>query len=154
MNEINKKYFHLSKNLDRIVLNNSIFNYSSGRKAFLSLGKGSHEKWLKNLLPNTRLIIEPKLIGKSIALSYEKGKLEKAINALSNDISEPVKKIKNIPKQIPIKRSIQIRGVLYSPISSHKGTNKLAHLQAKNSEEEKLNFCAFQIFHCKLNHLF
>ena len=59
----NINFDHLLNNLERTSFKNSIFNYEPGRRAFLSLGKGSVSKWLDTLLPNTRLILEPKIIG-------------------------------------------------------------------------------------------
>ena len=77
MNKDNERLDHLIRNLERIYPEKSIFNYKSGKKAFLSLGKGDFRKWLDTLLPNTRLILEPKIIGTSIGIQYIDGKLKK-----------------------------------------------------------------------------
>ena len=61
MRELNERSDHLQRNLERISPENSIFNYQSGRKAFLSLGQGNVSEWLETLLPNTRIILEPKI---------------------------------------------------------------------------------------------
>ena len=37
---------HLVRNLERISPENSIFNYKSGSKAFVSLGQGNIREWL------------------------------------------------------------------------------------------------------------
>ena len=71
---------HLVRNLERISPKNSIFNYKSGKKAFLSLGQEDLSEWLETLLPNTRLILEPKIIGSDIGIQYIEGKIKKAIN--------------------------------------------------------------------------
>ena len=110
----NKVSDHLIRNLERIPPENSIFNYKSGRKAFLSLGQGNVHDWLNTLLPNTRIILEPKIIGSGIGIQYINGLLNKAIDENSYDITESISCLKNIPKSIPIKNTIQIRGVLYA----------------------------------------
>ena len=46
---------HLIRNLERISPKNSIFNYKSGSKAFVSLGKGNIREWLETFLPNIRI---------------------------------------------------------------------------------------------------
>ncbi len=70
MKEENEGSDHLIRNLQRITLEDSIFNYKPGRKAFLSIGHGSIHEWLEKLLTNTIIILEPKIIGKSIGIQY------------------------------------------------------------------------------------
>ena len=149
-----ERFDHLIKNLDRISIHDSIFNYKSGEKALLSLQKGNYRKWLNTLLPNTRLILEPKIKGIWLAIFYENGKLRKAINKNSEDKTEAVLIIKNIPKSIPIKHNLQIFGELYH--FKNKNTisrkNDFYVIQGTGVELEELNFCAYHIFNCKLNH--
>ncbi len=114
MKERNVGSDHLIRNLERITPENSVFNYKSGRKAFLSLGQGDVHEWLENILPNTRIILEPKIIGLGIGIQYINGKLNKAVNENSQDVTESVRRIKNIPKRLKIKNIIEIRGVLYN----------------------------------------
>ena len=145
---------HLIRNLERIPPENSIFNYKSGSKAFLSLGQGNFQEWLESLLPNTRIILEPKIIGSSIGIQYINGKLNKAVNENSQDITEIVNSLKNIPKNIPINHRIEIRGVLYDreKTSSQKNETVLIGIQNFKPQLTRLRFCAFQIFHCNINH--
>ncbi len=154
MNKGNQGSDHLIRNLDRISPGNSIFNYKSGRKAFLSLGEGNIREWMVSLLPNTRIIIEPKIIGQNIGIQYIDGKLSKAINENSGVITESVMSLSNIPKSLPIKQRIEIRGVLYDDeIKSNKNVEtKFIGSQKCNPQKEKIRFCAFQIFHCNINH--
>ena len=104
---------HLIKNLERISIENSIINYKSEKKNLLSLGQGNVHEWLESLLPNTRIILEPKIIGTDIGIQYLNGKVNKAINKKNQDITEGVRSVKNIPSSIPIKNRIEIRGVLF-----------------------------------------
>ena len=145
---------HLIRNLDKISPENSIFNYKSGRKAFLSLGQGNIYEWLETLLPNTRIILEPKIIGSSIGILYINGKLTKAINANSQDITERVISLKNIPKCLPIKNRIEIHGVLYEDenISTKNDETEFTDIQKFKPSLKILKFCAFQIFNCNINH--
>ena len=104
---------HLVRNLERISPDNSIFNYKSGRNAFLSLGQGNIREWLEIFLPNTRIILEPKIIGSIIGIQYINGELNKVINKNSQDITESVRSLKTIPKSLAIKNRLEIQGVLY-----------------------------------------
>ena len=153
MNKDNGRLDHLKRNLERISPEESIFNYKSGTKAFLSLGQGDFREWLGTLLPNTRLIIEPKIIGMSIGIQYRDGKLNKAINKNSEDITEKVRSIRSIPKTLAIKNVIEIRGVLFDDenIFNKNDETEFFVLQQNPKELKKLRFCAFQIFHCKIN---
>ena len=147
MREENKVSNHLVRNLERISPENSIFNYKSGRKAFLSLGQGNIREWLETFLPNTRMILEPKIIGSVIGIQYINGELNKAINKNSQDITEIVRSLKIIPKSLPIKNRIEIQGVLFE----YKTTSN-KKFQNFKSQPKRVKFCAFQIFHCNINH--
>ena len=154
MREENEISNHLIRNLDRISPENSIFNYKSGRKAFLSLWKGNTREWLERILPNTRIILEPKIIGSGIGIQYIKGRIHKAVNENSQNITEMVKSVKNIPNCIPIKDRIEIRGVLYDDKITSSKNNEKNFIGIQNFEPQfkRLKFCAFQIFHCNINH--
>ena len=154
MIEENKGSDHLLRNLERISPENSIFNYKPGRKAFLSLGHGNINEWLETLLPNTRMILEPKIIGSGIGIQYLNGKINKAINENSQDITEIVRSLKNIPKKIRIKNRIEIRGVLYDDETGTGINNETEFIKPQDFKPQlkRLRFCAFQIFHCNINH--
>ena len=144
------KFDHLINNLEKTSFRNSIFNYQSGQRAFLALGQVTNSEWLKTLLPNTRLIIEPKIIGSSIGIQYINGKLNKAINKRSEDITEEVKHQINVPKNIAIKNRIEVQGVLYDDGVKFDKNIKTEFNKASIKRKE-FSFCAFQIFHCKIN---
>ncbi len=153
MKKKNEVSNHLIKNLERVSPESSIFNYKSGRKAFLSLSQGNIREWLESLLPNTRIILEPKIIGSSIGIQYIDGKLNKAINENSDDITDSISSLKNIPKRLPLKNRIEIRGVLYDDQTKSNQNNKIKIIGIQKSiqQNKRLRFCAFQIFHCKIN---
>ena len=148
------KFTHLVNNLERISPNNSIFNNKSCQKAFQTDNQGDFNDWLETFLPNTRLIIEPKIIGSGIGLQYANGKLTKVINQNSVEITKRVEHLKSIPKYLPIKNRIEISGVLYHDQHVNKRKNLIEPHESKkaNIEIKSLTFCAFHIFHCKINH--
>ena len=145
---------HLIRNLKRISPENSIFNYKSGRKAFLSLGQGNIREWLETFLPNTRIILEPKIIGSIIGIQYINGEINKAINKNNQDVTESVRSLKIIPKRLPIKNRIEIQGVLYDDKNLPTRKNETGYIEIENfkSQSKRLKFCAFQICHCNINH--
>ena len=154
MNKESGRSDHLMRNLDRIYHENSIFNYKAGRKAFPPLGQGNINKWLEKFLPNTRIIIEPKIIGPSIGIQYIDGQLKKAINENSEDITKSVMSQKNIPKMLSLRKRIEIQGVLYKDKST---SNKHINNRFSRVKDSKINirnprFCAFKIFNCNINH--
>ena len=70
-------------------------NYFS-KKSILplpSLPKDRIEEFIEGLLPDTRLIIEPKIDGCAIALQYIDGELIKAISRKGGDLTNKIKKI-------------------------------------------------------------
>lgn len=154
MREENEVSNHLIRNLERISPENSIFNYKSGSKAFVSLGQGNIREWLETFLPNTRIIIEPKINGSIIGIQYINGKLNKVINKNSQDITESLSSLKIIPKSLPIKNRIEIQGILFDYITTSNKKNQTEFIEIQNfkSQSKKLIFCAFQIFHCNINH--
>ena len=154
MKKENEVSDHLLRNLDRISPENSIFNYKSGRKAFLSLGHGNFREWLETLLPNTRIILEPKIIGSLIGIQYVNGAINKAVDKNSQDITEAVRSFRNIPKSIPIKNRIEIAGILYADENTRNKDNGNKFIDTINFKPKlnRLRFCAFQIFHCNINH--
>ncbi len=154
MREVTKRSDHLIKNLERISLKNSIINYKSGKKALLSLGQGNVYEWLESLLPNTRIILEPKIIGTDIGIQYLNGKVNKAINENNQEITESVRSIKNIPSSIAIKNRIEIRGVIFDEEKTSNKYKKSEFLGTHKIESQlkRHRFCAFQIFHCNINH--
>ena len=145
---------HLVRNLERISPDNSIFNYKSGRKAFLSLGQGNIREWLEIFLPNTRIILEPKIIGSIIGIQYINGELNKVINKNSQDITESVRSLKTIPKSLAIKNRLEIQGILYDDknLSTRKNETEFIDIQNFISQSKRLKFCAFQISQCNINH--
>ena len=73
-----KSFDQLEANLFRVNPNSDYFNRKN-KLALPSLEKGDYKGFLDGLLPDTRLLIQPKIDGCAIAIKYIDGKLEKAI---------------------------------------------------------------------------
>ena len=128
--------------------------FSNKNNLFLPrLEHKNYKKFLKSLLKNTRLSIQPKIDGCAIALRYINGKLSKAITINRSDVSCKIKQIKDIPNSIPVKRDFQIRGELYATNHASGFSKRITSKFLKDKEGigEGLSFCCFQILNGRLN---
>jgi len=120
-----------------------------------SLPKDSIDDFLNGLLPDTRLIIEPKVDGCAIAIQYIDGELVKAIARKGGDVTNKIKDIPDVPSKIKVKGLIQIRGELYVPAEhnrpSYSQRQAGGYLRAAASKSDHLSFCSFQIINGRLN---
>ena len=148
-----KQFDQLERNLLRI---DPRCDYFTNRKALPlpSLPKDQISEFLEGLLPNTRLLREPKIDGCAVAIKYENGKLEKAISRKGSDISEKIKTIKSIPKEINIRSSFVVRGELFTQQEAPSYSQRIAsgYLRSRDYEPNpKITFCAFQIINSNCN---
>ena len=145
-----QEFDSLVRNLKRIDPNNSYFHQN---KVLPSMGNGNYEEFLETLLPDTRLILTPKIDGCAVGLMYTKGKLVKAITRKGNDKTEALKTIKNILHKLPINIDIQIRRELYGHGIIPTKSQALAsgHLREKIPTGDGLSFCSFEILNSELN---
>ena len=147
-----KQFDRLEANLLRIKPKCDYF-LSKNRLILPSLPKNQIKKFLDELLPNTKLLIEPKIDGCAIALQYKNGKLEKSITREGTDVTSKIIKIQNIPNKLPIQGVFQIRGELYAPNRTPNFSQRIAsgYIRAKEGLAENLSFCGFQILNTRLN---
>ena len=142
----------LERNLERIEPK---YNYFIAKnKLFLpSLPENKIDEFLEGLLPRTKLLIEPKIDGCTIALQYKDGKLEKSINKEGIDVTNKIIKVQDIPKQLAISGLFQVRGELYAPNTASYFSKRIASefLRAKEGIRKDLSFCSFQILNTRLN---
>ena len=105
------------------------------------------------MLPDTRLIIEPKIDGLAIALQYRDGNLEKSISRKGIDVTSKITEIQDVPKQIPVSGIIQIRGELFAPNKPPNLSQRIASgfIRDEAGCPEGISFCGFQIINGKLN---
>ena len=148
------QFDQLEKNLLRI---DPECDYFTNKKALPlpSLIKDETEQFLKGLLPDTRLIIEPKIDGCAIGLQYKDGILEKAISRKGGDVTNKIKDISDVPTNIKIKGLFQVRGELFNPSEYARPTYSQrqagGYLRAADSKSDHLSFCCFQIINGKIN---
>tara|TARA_Y100000589_G_scaffold328213_1_gene371825 strand:- start:6019 stop:6762 length:744 start_codon:yes stop_codon:yes gene_type:complete len=142
---------HLENNLIRITPKYNYFN--SLDNPLPKLPKDNYKLFLNSLLKRTRLSIEPKISGTSIAIEYINGKINKAITKDNIDITKKINQLINIPKVIPIIKKLQVRGKLYEPNQKplHSKISTNTFLNKKNIFHPKLDFSCFQILNGRLN---
>ena len=120
-----------------------------------SLPKDRIEEFLEGLLPDSRLIIEPKIDGAAIAIQYIDGELVKAISRKGLDLTNKIKKVPDVPSKLKIKGLFQVRGELFNPSEYERPTysqrQASAYMRAADSKSDHLSFCAFQIINGRLN---
>jgi len=147
-----KQFDQLEKNLLRIDPNCNYFT-NKNSLPLPSLEKNSIDKFLKGMLPNTRLLIEPKIDGIAIALQYRDGILEKSISRKGIDVTSKIAEIQDVPLKLPVSGIMQIRGELFAPNRSPNISQRIASgfVRAAAGSPEGISFCGFQIINGKLN---
>ena len=148
-----KKFDQLERNLLRIDPKCDYFN-KQNKLVLPLLPKDNLEEFLEGLLPDTRLIVEAKIDGCAIAISYKDGKLEKAISRKGIDVSEKIKTIKSIPREISIRSNFVVRGELFTKEEEPAFSQRIAsgYLRSKSYEPNpKITFAAFQIINGNCN---
>ena len=119
-----------------------------------SLEKDPIEEFIEDLSDYTQVIIQPKIDGVAVAVEYRDGKIYKAINRKGTDITEKIKLIDNIPQTIPINKTLQVRGELYTRHQEPAYSQRIAagYLRSKtNNPHPDLKFAAFQIINTKMD---
>ena len=149
-----KQFDQLEKNLLRVDPN---CDYFANKKALPlpSLPKDNIEEFLEGLLPDTRLIIEPKIDGCAIALQYQNGILEKCITRKGLDVTSKIKAIPDVPSTVKVQGLFQVRGELFNPSEYERPTYSQrqagGYLRSRDSKSDHLSFCSFQIINGRLN---
>ncbi len=146
------QFDRLENNLLRIDPNCDYFKNKKGLP-LPSLEKNSIDEFLEGLLPDTRILIEPKIDGIAIALQYRDGILEKSISRKGLDVTSKISEIHDVPKQLPILGIIQIRGELFASNRPPNFSQRIASgfVRAAAGCPEGISFCGFQIINGKLN---
>ena len=119
-----------------------------------SLPKDRIEEFIEGLLPDTRLLIEPKIDGCAIAIKYVDGKLEKAISRKGVDVTNKIEQVKDVPKEINIRSSFVVRGELFTEQEAPSYSQRIASGYLRSGHDQpnsKISFCSFQIINTKTN---
>ncbi len=147
-------FAHLESNLRRGRLRKEGSTQGTYIEKISGIDHGNYRTWLEEkLLPNTRLIIEPKIEGCPIIIKYEKGYLKNAISKMGAVKTDLICKIKNIPQKIPISSHISIIGQIYSPYNSAVNSKKysLDYLNNECPSSNCISFLGVQILNVDLN---
>ena len=148
-----KKFDQLEKNLLRIDPKCDYFN-KKNKLLLPSLPKDEYKRFLEGLLPNTKLLIQPKIDGCAIAIKYIDGKFDSAITRKGKDVSREIKAIKDVQEEIQIRSRLVVRGELFAPEESPSYSQRIATGYLRKGDFEpnpKISFCAFQIINSKTN---
>ena len=148
------QFDQLEKNLLRI---NSKCDYFNKKNNLILpiVPKNQIIKFLEGLLPTTKLLIEPKIVGCAIAIKYVNGKFDSAITSKGNDVSRKIERVKDIPKEINLGSLIMVRGELFAPEERPIYSKRITSGYLRSGDHKpnpKISFCAFQIINSKTNH--
>ena len=148
-----KQFDQLENNLFRI---DPDCDYFTNKKALPlpSLEKDTIEEFIEGLLPDTRLLIEPKIDGVAIAIKYKDGKFDSAITRKGVDVSRKIEQVKDVPKEINIRSTFVVRGELFAPEETPSYSQRIASGYLRNSDYQpnpRLSFCSFQIINTRTN---
>ena len=148
-----KQFDQLEKNLLTIDPKCDYFNKKNN--LFLpSFPKDETKKFLDGLLPDTRLLIEPKIDGCAIANKYKDGKLDSAISRKGVDVTRKIEQVKDVPKEINIRSSFVVRGELFAEQKEPSYSQRIVSRRLGNGDYQsnpKISFCSFQIINTRTN---
>ncbi len=145
---------HLLVNLGRLNCDNIFYGNCFSDNWFPGFSKGDYSVWLSECISaNTRLIIEPKIDGCSLALVYENGTLKAAIAADGSNKTTQLYECRNLPKNIPFKRMVRIQGLIYAKglTAGLSRTVSSAFLDEQCPYDVNIRFVGLQIFNVNLN---
>ncbi len=148
-----KQFDQLEKNLLRIEPKCDYFKNKSALP-LPSLPKDQIIEFLDSLLPDTKLLIEPKIDGCAIAIKYIGGKFDSAITRKGKDVSRKIQAIQSIPKEIKVRSHIVVRGELFASKEASSYSQRIASRYLRSGDykpNSKIRFCAFQIINSKCN---
>ena len=112
-----------------------------------SMGNQPFNNWFADSRFST-VIAQPKIDGIAIALRYKQGHLVKAWNRKGNDKTQALRLVENIPTDIPINGTVDIRGELFVRGVDRNVSQQTAagHIRKKKPlEKNDLCFSAFEI---------
>ena len=148
-----KQFDQLEKNLLRIDPKCDYFNKKN--KLYLpSLPKDETKQFLEGLLPDTRLLIEPKIDGCAIAIKYKDGKFDSAISRKGIDVSRKIEQVEDVPKEINIRSSFLVRGELFAQQEAPSYSQRISSGYLRSGDYQpnpKISFCLFQIINTRKN---
>jgi len=132
------------------VPSHPIFQEAGEGVLLQSMGNQAFDGWFSGpqIIDCNTLIVQPKIDGVAVALRYKQGCLVRAWNRKGNDKTQAIRLVENIPTEIPIKGTVDIRGELFVRGVDRNVSQQTAagHIRKrKPSEENDLVFSAFEI---------
>ncbi|WP_330463585.1 NAD-dependent DNA ligase LigA [Metamycoplasma gateae] len=120
----------------------NLFTKVEHKIPMLSLNKAYTIEEIKKFIDNIKKVaqtfsffIEPKIDGLSISIKYEDGQLVQGITrgsgTVGEDVTNNILQIKNIPKKISYKNSLEVRGEIFLPIYEFNKLNKKLESEEK-----------------------
>jgi len=119
-----------------------------GGSALLSLDNGTFMSWYECLPARTTLVVQPKIDGCAVALTYVDGVLRAACTRSGRDVLTRMKMIPSVPLSIAQDGFVQVNGELYNPAFVDKPSRSQQHSAAhlnKKPKPEGLHFCAYTL---------
>jgi len=147
----NKQFDQLEKNLLRTNPNCDYFK-KKNKLVLPSLEKDSIDEFLRGLLADTRLLIEPKIDGCAVALQYRDGTLEKAISRKGTDVTSKLIKVQDIPSILPLEECFKLE-VNYTRTTKVQISPKESLLDFSELKRDFLKILAFAHFKYLIQHL-
>lgn len=120
-----------------------------GGSALLSLDTGeTFMSWYSTLPVKTSLVVQPKIDGCAVALTYVDGVLSAACTRSGRDVLDRMKMIAGVPPSISQPGLVQVNGELYHPGFADKPSKSqqraAVHLN-KKPNPDGLRFCAYTL---------
>ena len=145
----------LVNKLHSVNPNNKIFGKPFGGEHLLSLDNTRFTEWYRGKRKNTPLVIEPKIDGVALGISYQNGKLFRAYTRSGRDVTRYAKKVADIPLEVPRSGRFIVRGELYAYNEHTPSSQRLAAAQLRkvNPDCHLLSFIAFEIINSQNDHL-
>ena len=145
---------HLKTVLLKHVPDHPVLQNAGESIVLKSMGNQPFNNWFADSRFST-VIVQPKIDGIAIALRYKQGHLVKAWNRKGNDKTQALRLVENIPTNIPINGTVDIRGELFVRGVDRNVSQQTAagHIRKKKPlEENDLCFSAFEIMNMNTAH--
>ncbi len=101
---------------------------------------------MSNDQPTIKFVAEHKIDGVAVSIIYQNGKLHQASTRgngrKGDDITNNVKRVGNIPLTIPLKRTVEVRGEIYSRIAKFNKVNERRREEGADEFANARNMCA------------
>ena len=150
-----KSFDDLVNKLHSVNPNNKIFGKPFGGEHLLSLDNTRFTEWYRGKRKNTPLVIEPKIDGVALGISYQNGKLFRAYTRSGRDVTRYAKQVADIPLEVPRTGRFIVRGELYAYNEFTPKSQRVAAAQLRKVKPDchLLSFIGFEIINSQNDHI-